>query len=226
MNNASYQSSNGGDDVTAQQHAFLLELDQREKIDEMDAALASLEAKASQVHANSKVKADQFIADLKKRHDIVQATAKKQAAEGEAAWQRTKTQLESQWHGFEAEVKTYFDTFGKQIEQQQATFRDVAAAQVKAWREAADTLHQEATKVAAAKRADVDAAVKQMKADAAQAEAHFQKLKQAGKESLDGAERGLDEVAQGVRSGKSAGVGRTQARFLSPLLRSDFDPSL
>jgi hypothetical protein len=165
----------------------------KERIDEMDAALASLEAKASQVQADSKVKADQFIADLKKRRDEFQATAKKQAAEGEAAWQRTKTQLESQWHGFEAEVKTYFDTFAKQIEQQQATFRDVAAAQVKAWREAADELHQEATKVAAAKRADVDAAVKQMKADAAQAEAHFQKLKQAGKESWTALSAALTE---------------------------------
>ena len=77
----------------------------KERIDEMDAALASLEAKASQVQADSKVKADQFIADLKKRRDEFQATAKKHAAEGEAAWQRTKTQLESQWHGFEAEVK-------------------------------------------------------------------------------------------------------------------------
>ena len=101
--------------------------------------------------------------------------------------------MESQWHGFEAEVKTYFDTFGKQIEQQQATFRDVASAQVKAWREAADRLHQEATKVAAAKRADVDAAVEQMKADAAQAEAHFQKLKQAGKESWTALSAALTE---------------------------------
>jgi hypothetical protein len=165
----------------------------KERIDEMDAALASLEVKAGQVQADSKVKADQFIADLKKRRDEFQATAKKQAAEGEAAWQRTKTQLESQWHGFEAEVKTYFDTLGKQVEQQQATFRDVAAAQVKAWREAADKLHQEATKVAAAKRADVDAAVEQMKADAAEAEAHFQKLKQAGKESWTALSAALTE---------------------------------
>jgi hypothetical protein len=37
--------------------------------------------------------------------------------------------------------------------------------------------------VAAARRADVDAAVKQMKADAAEAEARMQKLKQAGSES-------------------------------------------
>jgi hypothetical protein len=139
------------------------------------------------------MKADQFVADLKKRRDEFQATAKQQVAEGEAAWQRIKTQLESQWHGFETQVKTYFDTLGKQVEQQQATFRDVAAAQVKAWREAADSLHQEATKVAATRRADVDTAVKQMKADAAQAEAHLQKLKQAGKESWTALNAALTE---------------------------------
>ena len=39
----------------------------KERIDEMDATLASLEAKVSQVQANSKVKANQLIADLQKR---------------------------------------------------------------------------------------------------------------------------------------------------------------
>ena len=165
----------------------------KERIDEMDAALASLEAKASQVQADSKAKADRLIADLKKRRDEFQATAKKQAEAGEVAWQRTKTQLESQWHGFETQVKTYIETLGKQIEQQQATFRDVAAAQVKAWREAADKLHEEAAQVAAARRADVDAAVRQMKADAAEAEARLQKLKQAGSESWSALSAALAE---------------------------------
>jgi hypothetical protein len=54
---------------------------------------------------------------------------------------------------------------------------------VKAWREAADKLHDAAIKVAGDKRASVDAAIKQMKADAAEAEARLQKLKQAGSES-------------------------------------------
>src|SRR5262249_55735839 len=162
-------------------------------IDEMDAALASLEAKGNQVHAESKAKAGQLIANLKRRRDEFQAVAEKHAAEGEAGWQHTKALLESHWHGFEAEVKTYFDTLGKQVEQQQATFRDVAAAQVKAWREAAENLHQEATKVAAARRADVDAAVKQMKSDAAEAEAEFQKLKQAGRESWGALSAALTE---------------------------------
>ena len=155
----------------------------KERIDEMDATLASLEAKAGQVQAESKVKANQLIADLQKRRDEFQATVKKQAEAGEAAWARTKPQLESRWNDFEAQVKTYIDSVGKQVQQQQATFRDVAAAQVKAWREAADKLHDAAAKVAAARRADLDATVRQMKADASEAEARLQKLKQAGSES-------------------------------------------
>ena len=187
----------------------------KERIDEMDAALASLEAKASQVQADSKTKAEQLIADLKKRRDEFQITTKKQAEAGEAAWQRTKTQLESQWEGFETQVKTYVETLGKQIQQQQATFRDVAAAQVKAWREAADKLHEEAAKVVAARRADVDAAVKQMKADAAEAEARMQKLKQTGSESWSALSAALADRAK-------PSIGQTRrrgTRSSAPLLR-------
>lgn len=71
----------------------------------------------------------------------------------------------------------------KQVEQQQATFQDVAAAQAKAWRETVETFHHEAAKVASARRADFETAVKQMKSDGAQAEARLQNLKQAGSES-------------------------------------------
>jgi hypothetical protein len=155
----------------------------KQRIDEMDATLASLETKAGQVKAESKTKAEQTIADLKKRRDEFQAKAKAQAQAGEAAMQASKGQLESQWQGFETQVKTYFETVGKQIEQQQTTFRDVATAQAKAWREAAETFHSEAAKIATARRADLDTAVKQMKADASEAEARLQKVKQAGSES-------------------------------------------
>lgn len=155
----------------------------KERIDEMDATLASLEAKATQLQADSRVKANQLIIDLQKRRDEFQATIKDQAEAGEAAWERTKPQLESRWNDFEAKVKTYIDSLGTQLQQEQATFQDVADVQVKAWREAADKLHEAAAQVAAARRADIDAALKQMKADASEAEARLQKLKQAGSES-------------------------------------------
>jgi hypothetical protein len=165
----------------------------KERIDEMDATLASLEAKAGQVQADSKVKANELIAGLQKRRDQFQADMKKQAEAGEAAWQRAKPQLESRWSEFEAQVGTYIDTIGKQVEQQRATFQDVAAAQAKAWREAAEKLQSEAAKAAGARRADLDTALKQMRTDASQAEAHLQKLKQAGAESWTAFGAALEE---------------------------------
>lgn len=155
----------------------------KERIDEMDATLASLEAKAGQAKVESKTKADLLVADLKQRRDEFQASLKTQAEAAEAGWARTKADMETQWNGFEAQVKSYFESLGKQIEQQQVTFKDIAAAQAKSWREAADKLHDAATKVASARRADVDAAIKQMKSDASEVEARLQKLKQAGNES-------------------------------------------
>ncbi len=162
-------------------HAYLNWTKQR--IDEMDVTLAALEEKAGQLKAESKVKADQLIADLKKRRAEFQATITAQLDAAEATLRANKAQLEAQWPGFEAQVKTYFETVGKQFEQQQAAFREIAAAQIKSWQKTADEFHDSAAKVAAAKRNDLDAALKQMKAGTAEAEAQFQKLKQAGAES-------------------------------------------
>lgn len=155
----------------------------KERIDEMDAALASFEVKASQTKADSKIHLDQFVADLKKRRDEFQAALKAQAEAGEAAWTGARADLEQQWAGFETQIKTYFENAGKQIELQQATFKDIAAAQTKAWHEAADRFRDAASKAAATRAGDVEAAIRQMKAGASEAEARLQNLKQAGAES-------------------------------------------
>jgi hypothetical protein len=155
----------------------------KERIDEMDATLASFEAKASQMQPDAKAKVERLVADLKKRRAEFQDVLKQQAEAGEAAWERAKAQLESLWNRFEADVKTYLESAGKQIEQQQATFRNVAAAQMKAWQEAADTFQGAAAKLAADRRADMEAAIKRMKSDASETEVRLQRMKEAGKES-------------------------------------------
>jgi hypothetical protein len=153
----------------------------KERIDEMDAVLASLEAKAGEVQAESRSKADLLIADLHKKRDEFQEVAKKQADAGEAAWLRTKSQLEGTWNGFEIEVKKYVETFGKQV--QQTTFQNAAVAQLKAWRDAAEKIHNAAAGLAVDRRSDIDATLTRMKADASKAEANLQELKRAGTES-------------------------------------------
>ncbi len=153
------------------------------RLDEMDAALACIETKADQVREDSKKNAQNLMAELKRRRDEYEATLKAQVEAGEEAWGRTKAQLETQAKAFDADVKTYMETVAKQAEQQQATFRQIAAAQLKAWGEAAENIQQQTQRLAAERRAEVDAAVRHMQAEAGEAEKRVHNIGQAPSES-------------------------------------------
>jgi hypothetical protein len=152
----------------------------KERLDEMDAALASVEDQTRGVQTASRAKADQMLVSLRKRRLEFQEAAKMYAETSEAAWLRTKSQLETEWNSFEAEVNQYVETFGRHAEQQKATFQIVAAAQLKVWRDASDKAHAAAADFAAERRADIEAAVKQMKDGASAAEASLQDVARAG----------------------------------------------
>jgi hypothetical protein len=156
----------------------------KERLDEMEAVLASLEGKAGEVQADARDRADKAITGLRKSRDIFRDTVKKQAAANEAAWTSAKATLEPEWNSFEAEVKKYVESFSKQVEQQQATFKLQAAAQLKAWREASDKLGSDAKHFATERQAEIDVAVKRMQVDAGAAEEKLQKqLDQMGTQS-------------------------------------------
>jgi hypothetical protein len=165
----------------------------KERLDEMDAILASFEGKTSQVTADSRAAADRMIADLRVKRDEFLDEMKKQGEAGEAAWQQTKARMESDWNGFQGEVKKYVERFGEQLKQQRGAFEDAAAAQLKAWRESAEKFQAFSNELATSRRAQIDAAVKQMKAEASTAEANLQKLSKAGSESWAALSAGLAE---------------------------------
>ena len=166
----------------------------KERIDEMDAALASLEGKAAKLQADSRVNADRIIADLRKRRDEFQSAVKRQAEASDTAWESIKVQLETEWKKFEAEVKKYLETFGKDVEQQKAVFQGQLAAQIKAWRETADKIHAAAMQLATERRRDIEETVTRMRGDAAVAEEKLQKLARAGTESWAALNEALAET--------------------------------
>ena len=166
----------------------------KERLDEMDAALTSLEGEIGGVQADARHMANNALADLRKSRDGFRDTVKKQAEASEAAWIGAKAKLEDEWNSFEAGVRKYVESFGKQIEDQQTTFTLQAEAQLKAWREAADKLGSDAKKFAAERRAEIDAAVKRMSVDAAAAEEKLQKLNQAGTKSWSSLMAALTET--------------------------------
>ena len=164
------------------------------RLDEMDATLTSLEGKVGGVQADARDKANKILADLRKKRDDFRDTVKKQSEVSEAAWISAKTNLESEWNVFEAEVKKYVESFGKQIEQQQATFKLQSAAQLKAWRQAAEKLGSSAKEFAAERRGEIDEVVKRMNTDATVAEEKLQKLSQAGDQSWSALMTALTET--------------------------------
>jgi hypothetical protein len=155
----------------------------KERIDEMDATLASLGDKATQMQAETRIKADQFIAQLRKSRNEFERTVQEQVKAGEPAWESAKLRLATELKGFEAETKKYLETFGAGLQQQQAVFQSQAAAQLNAWREAADKLNAAAKEFAIERRREIDATVAKMKSDAAAAEKKLEELAQAGTES-------------------------------------------
>lgn len=155
----------------------------KERMDEMDATLASLEGKVSEVQADARAKANQALADMRKKRDDFRDTLKKQADADEAAWIGEKARLQSEWNNFETDVRKFVESAGKQIEQQQATFKHQAAAQVKAWREAAEKFRTAGKEFAAERRGEIEATAKRMEADAAVAEEKLRKVNEAGKQS-------------------------------------------
>jgi hypothetical protein len=166
----------------------------KERLDEMDATLTSLEGKVGGVQADARDKANKALADLRKNRDGFRDTVKKQTEANEAAWISAKTKLESQWSIFETEVEKYVESFGKQFELQQTTFKLQAAAQLNAWRDAADKLGSAANEFAAERRGEIDLTVKRMKADAVAAEEKLQKLNQAGTKSWSALMAALTET--------------------------------
>ena len=155
----------------------------KERLDEMDATLTSLESKVAEVQADARDSADKILRILREKRDEFRNIVKRQSGSNESAWISVQAQLESEWGSFETEARKYVESFVKQVEQQQATFILQAAAQLNAWREAADKLGSAANEFAAERRDEIDAALKRMKADAVAAEARLLKLNEAGTES-------------------------------------------
>jgi hypothetical protein len=61
--------------------------------------------------------------------------------------------MECDWNDFQSCVKEFLDDVGQQFKQQQTTFEEIAAAQLRAWREAAERIQAASAELAADRRA-------------------------------------------------------------------------
>ena len=112
----------------------------KERLDEIDATLAALQARVDTLQAETKTQAEKTIAEMRAQQQVFQDTLKKQTAEGTAKWVNLMRGLESNWASFEALVQKYMNTTWKDAQHIQETFSARADAQRKAWQEALASL--------------------------------------------------------------------------------------
>jgi hypothetical protein len=156
----------------------------KERIDEMDASVGIARSQGTSAESRSQGEGRSVNRRLEKAARSSSRPKPRHRLKERSHLASRKAQLESQWNGFEAQIKTYFETVGKQIEQQQTTFQDIAAAQVKAWREAADKFNDAATKSGNRKTCQHRCGGEQMKAEAAEAERTLAEIEAGGKRIL------------------------------------------
>ena len=155
----------------------------KERLDEMDASLASLERHARAKEAEFRAKADQLIAALRKRRDQYWRASDTLRYAADEAWPRDKAMLDKLFEGFSKDLNGYVEKLGTEAALQRALFQDSAAAQRNALRDAVERLEKAGEKFASHRRSEVDDMLRQMRADASEVEAKIQKLNRAGNRS-------------------------------------------
>lgn len=149
----------------------------RQRIGEMDAALAALRRQAKSFPAPETA---QLVADLKKRRNRFAAMMKDQTREGEIAWRRAKARLMQEWKGFEKDLNRYLGKASLQLGLRQSAFQRLSGAQAKAWRGTAVTLQRWKNSLVPGRRRGLAAVLAQVQTEARQAQARAKKLGRAG----------------------------------------------
>lgn len=166
----------------------------KERLNEIDATLASFEQSAKKLQADARPKAEKAIADIRAARDDFRNSVKEYGEASEQAFAGAKKALEARWTAFEAAVPAFLEAAGQQAKEIEAAFRARAEAQRKAWHEAIEQLNKSAKAFSDKRREEIETAVKHMKGEADAANARLEKLDKAGGESWAALKTALTET--------------------------------
>jgi hypothetical protein len=176
------------------------------RLDEMAAIAKMLDSRLDSLDANVRAQAEQTIAHVKQWIAEGQAQIKDVQ---EASIAEAKARIEATWSKFQSESGRWAEL----AKDQQATFQASAQAQAQAWQNVVNSYMQRAAELHARKKAQAEAHVEQLKAEAQKAQADLQAkaddLIKAGQASWADLSGALDES----RNAFSRAIEVTAKRF-------------
>ena len=166
----------------------------KERLDEIDATLASFEASIAHRSAAAGEKAKTALSKIRESREAFHQAIKHEKESTEGAWIKAKTVLEADWKTFEAGVEAYLEAFGQEVEHREAAFKARADAQQKAWQDAMSNFDKAVAKLASGGKVEFEAALKKMKSEAAIARANLERLHGARDQSWSALKTALAET--------------------------------
>ncbi len=165
----------------------------KERLNEIDATLTSIEARAGTLQADTKKQAENALSEIRTQREVFKEAIQNQKADSEAGWTSAKSGLEANWTSFEAYVQKYLNETRQDAKQLQVTFEARAEAQQKAWQETFDALRGKAGAFASAKKQDADAALAHLKTEADAVKSKLERRRKAGAQSWSDLKTALEE---------------------------------
>jgi hypothetical protein len=179
------------------------------RLDEMAANAKVLESRLDSLDANVRTQAEQAIAHVRQWIAEGQAQIKDVQATGDASIAEAKARIEATWSKFQSESGRWAEL----AKDQQATFQARAQAQAQAWQNVVNSYMQRAAELHARNKAQAEAQVEQLKAEAQKAQADLKTkvddLSKAGQASWAAMSQALDDS----RNAFSKAIEVTAKRF-------------
>jgi hypothetical protein len=190
-------SISGDSNVAARSNAHASIDWAKERLDEMDAALALAEKRLGELKSENRAKAERALAEMRQQREAFNEAIKAKKDASEVEWRRTRKQLESRWIAFEAAVQRWVAATGESVAQQNEILIAQAEAQLNAWNAKIDQfqgkLQSSANEFSAARKREVESTLAAMRAEAEGAKARLESLKQSGKVSWSAFRKALAE---------------------------------
>ncbi len=165
----------------------------QERLNEIEATLASIDARASTLQAAAKKQTEKAVSEIRAQREAFQQAVHKQKGENEAGWVKAQSGLEANWTSFEGSVQKYLSELRLNGEQLGLTFKARAEAQWKAWQETLGLLRTTANTFTAAQKQEADAALAHLNAEADAAKLKLETLRGAGEHSWAAFRAALEE---------------------------------
>jgi chromosome segregation ATPase len=161
----------------------------KRRLDEMDAAVAAMEAQMNEVQDRSRQQAADAFGEAQKWRDVFAARMKELQAQSEAARSEALASLDDAWAQFQAGA----DEWAAATKTHHETFQARASAQIDAWQDIVERYAKQAKDVAAAHQDQVNATLKDLREQANDARAKFDALSRASASSWPAFRQALDE---------------------------------